>query len=412
MKLSLKYYPRWTKAQKEIVKELSFHTTKLYNIANHQCREVEYKSYKILEKEMKANWHKDFLHSHTYQQCLKMLEQNWKSYFQSLKDYKEKPSKYKAMPKPPRYKHISKRKNEVIFTNLAIRRKESHILLSLSKRIQEIFQVDSLKVVEAKTLPLPENVTLQQIRLQFDPQVKDWYMLIIYKVAEKRKSTYPNVMAIDLGLDNLAAITFSHSEDNYLISGKALKSINGYINKEIAQLQSIRMKQVGAKSFKSTKRIQKLRKKRKDYITNYLHQASRYIIELAKRYQVGKVIIGDIKNIKQNNQIKTFVQIPIQRLAQMISYKGQLEGIGVEYQKENYTSGVSAFDLEPITKEYYNKTRRITRGLFVTNKGLLINADINGSLNILRQVFKGIPKLIELARDNGCVNHPKQIRVA
>ena len=412
MRLSLKYYPRLTKAQKEIVEELSFHTTKLYNIANHQCREVECKSYKILEKEMKANWHKAYLHSHTYQHCLKMLEQNWKSYFQSLKDYEKKPSKYKAMPKPPRYKHFVKRKNEVIFTNLAIRRKEGHILLSLSKRMQEIFQVDSLKVVEAKTLPLPENVTVQQIRLQFDCVAKDWYMLIIYKVAEKGKSTCQNVMAIDLGLDNLAAITFSHSEDNYLLSGKALKSINGYINKEIAQLQSIRMKQVGAKSFKTTKRIQRLRKKRRDYITNYLHQASRYIIGLAKRYHVGKIIIGDIKNIKQNNPIKTFVQIPIQRLPQMISYKGQLEGIGVEYQKENYTSGVSAFDLEPITKEYYNKTRRITRGLFITNKGFLINADINGSLNILRQVFKGTPKLIQSARDNGCVNHPKQIRVA
>lgn len=146
MKLALKYYPRWNKEQQQIIEELSFHTTKLYNIANYQCREYNYKSYRTLEKELKHNWHAPYLHSHTYQQTLKILEQNWKSYFKSLKDYKKNSSKYKAMPQPPKYKHVEKHKNEVIFTNLAIRRKDESILLSLSKTMQEKFQVDSLKV--------------------------------------------------------------------------------------------------------------------------------------------------------------------------------------------------------------------------------------------------------------------------
>lgn len=412
MRLTLKYYPRWNKEQQQIIDELSFHTTKLYNIANYQCREFNYKSYQTLEKELKHNWHIPYLHSHTYQQALKILEQNWKSYFKSLKDYKKNPSKYKAMPQPPKYKHFEKHKNEVIFTNLAIRRKDGSIFLSLSNTMQEKFQVDSLKVEEPKTLPLPEHSHLQQIRLQYDRLKKDWYLLIIYKVVPKKQSSSGNIMAIDLGLDNLAAITFSHSEDNYIISGRSLKSMNGYINKRIAKLQSIRMKQVGAKSFRTTKQIQGLRKKRHDYITNTLHQASRQIIKWAEKYQVGHIIIGDIKGIKQENQIKTFVQIPIGRLTQMITYKAELAGIKVTYQKETYTSGVSAFDLEPITKDFYNKRRRVERGLFQTNQGYYVNADINGSLNILRQVYTGIPNLIKSVRDNGCVNHPQRIRVA
>ena len=412
MKLTLKYYPRWNKEQQPIIEELSFHTTKLYNIANHQCRETKYKSYRTLEKELKQNWHTPYLHSHTYQQALKVLEQNWQSYFKSLKDFQKNSSKYKAMPKPPKYKHVVNHKNEVIFTNLAIRRKDSHILLSLSKPLQEKFQVDSLKVEEPKTLPLPEHAHLQQIRLQYDRLKKVWYLLIIYKVNPKKQSSSSNIMAIDLGLDNLAAITFSNRKDNYIINGRSLKSINGYINKRIAKLQSIRMKQIGSTAFKTTKQIQRLRKKRHDYITNYLHQASRTIITLAEQYDIGNIVIGDIKGIKQENHIKTFVQIPISRFTQMVAYKAELAGIQVTYQRESYTSGVSAFDLEPITKEYYNKSRRVTRGLFQTNQGFYVNADINGSLNILRQVDTGIPNLITSVRDNGCVNHPQRIRVA
>ena len=86
------------------------------------------------------------MHSHTYQHCLKWVEQNWKSYFQASKDYKENPHKYKGEPRPPRYKHVEKQKNEVIFTNLAIRRDKKNIRLSLSKKMQELFGVDSLKV--------------------------------------------------------------------------------------------------------------------------------------------------------------------------------------------------------------------------------------------------------------------------
>jgi transposase len=74
-------------------------------------------------------------------------------------------------------------------------------------------------------------------------------------------------------------------------------------------------------------------------------------------------------------------------------------------------AGCSAIDLEEINKANYNKSRRITRGLFKTNNGMLINADVNGALNILRKYIKGIPRAIQVARDNGCLNHPLRIRV-
>ena len=86
----------------------------------------------------------------------------------------------------------------------------------------------------------------------------------------------------------------------------------------------------------------------------------------------------------------------------------------VKLIKESYTSGCSSLDIEPINKVHYNKSRRISRGLFKSNSGLLINADINGSLNILRLYVKdkSIPELIKSARGNGVVNSPVKLRVA
>jgi putative transposase len=127
----------------EIIEELSFHTTKLYNTANYECRENAFQTYPAMEKSLKSNWHRAHLHSHTYQQCLKVLEQNWKSYFKAAVDYKKRPGKYYGKPQPPKYKNTNDRKNEVIFTAYAIRKKKKEIWLSLSKSIQEKFQVNS-----------------------------------------------------------------------------------------------------------------------------------------------------------------------------------------------------------------------------------------------------------------------------
>jgi transposase len=108
------------------------------------------------------------------------------------------------------------------------------------------------------------------------------------------------------------------------------------------------------------------------------------------------------------------VQIPIAKLVKMIEYKAKLLGLEVAKVKETYTSGVSAYDLEPLAEEYYDKSRRVKRGLFRTNEGHLVNSDINGSLNILRRYLKDnvVPMPIRRLRDNGCLDHPVRIQAA
>ena len=70
-----------------------------------------------------------------------------------------------------------------------------------------------------------------------------------------------------------------------------------------------------------------------------------------------------------------------------LKYKCEEQGIKFITTEEDYTSGTSFLDNEEPTKESYNKKRRIKRGLFKSNNGTLINADVNGSLQIMRKVF-------------------------
>ena len=425
MKLSQKVYISLSHRQKKVIDELIWHTTKLYNISNFNMRENGYIPYAENDKIAKVNWHCEYLHAHNRQQLLRKLDKDWMSYFKGIKDYNKNPKKYTGKPNKPGFKNINKKPGEVIFTKAGITQthtkknnpKNNLLILSLSKKMKVKYQVKNIKLkLTGKVLKLIGDFkNINQVTIKKDYYSGEYYLNIVYIKDEKEVENYTNIMSIDLGLDNLATITFLENEETYIIDGKKLKSRRKYFDKEIKYYQSIRMKQTGSKKFKDTKRIKKLRKKNRDYQLNFLHHAAKQIIEYANKHEVRTIVVGDMKHIKKgmkNN--KSFVKSPIQNFKEFIEYKGLLRGINYVEENEAYTSGCSALDLESINKKSYNKKRRITRGLFQTNKGLLVNADVNGSLNILRKYLKlkCIPKLIKLATDNGFVNGPKRISVA
>src|SRR5699024_9475613 len=138
----------------------------------------------------------EYLHSHNYQHCLKILDQDWKSYFKAIKDYKNNPSKYLGKPKPPKFKNLDKKKNQVIFTKLAIRTTNNIIKLSLSKKVKSMFNVESLNFELTKQVQKQIDIdNIQQIRIAWDNALKRWYLVIIYKVdKEEMPKGYNNIM--------------------------------------------------------------------------------------------------------------------------------------------------------------------------------------------------------------------------
>ncbi|NET61356.1 MAG: IS200/IS605 family element transposase accessory protein TnpB [Symploca sp. SIO2E6] len=108
--------------------------------------------------------------------------------------------------------------------------------------------------------------------------------------------------------------------------------------------------------------------------------------------QIGKLVIGKNEKWKQEINLgkvvnQNFVAIPHARLIEMITYKAQLVGIEVIVTVENYTSKTSFIDLEPVEKHKSYQGTRVNRGLFRSNNGTLINADINGAHYMIRKVF-------------------------
>jgi len=422
LKLTFKYkLENITNSKKEILDELMWHTTKVYNMVLYQIKEekvvidekvnLNIASSPIYKKERKDNWHSKYLHSQTLQEVIINVIENYKSYKALEKIYKEEPQKLKGKPRFPKFK--SKTIQPILFTKYAIRKINQKIMLSLSKEMQNKFKVKSLDLI----IPIKLNklVNLEDIKqIRITKKNMKYTLEIIYEKGEKSlDNTYSNIMAIDLGLNNIVACTNKDNNYSMLVNGKDLKSKNRYYNNKIQKLMKIQMCMLkNSKKYKGTKRIRRLYEKRKNYIETYMHKVSKKVIEYAIQNKCNTIVIGALKGIKYKmNYNKNFVEIPFQKLLQKIQYKAELRGIKLEKISEKYTSGISSIDNEPIKRQYYNKKRRVSRGIFITNQGKLINADINGSLNILRKYLNSKTKL-EIAMNKGREHSPIKIRVA
>lgn len=233
------------------------------------------------------------------------------------------------------------------------------------------------------------------------PKLDHYVVEVVYEYEVSAEELDRKAIAsIDLGLNNLATVTFNQAGvQPLLINGRPLKSINQYFNKVKADLQS----KLGVGT---SKRIQKLCSKRNWKVNDYLHKASRTIVTVLNSLGIGTLVIGHNPlwkqecNIgKRNNQ--NFVQIPFDRFIGMLRYKAELLGIQVIEREESFTSKASFLDLDQIptyvrggNNNHRFSGKRVSRGMYRSSTGKKLNADVNGSYNIMR---KAVPNVF----DNG-----------
>ena len=174
-----------------------------------------------------------------------------------------------------------------------------------------------------------------------------------------------------------------------IVNGKPLKSMNQYYNKKKGKIQS-QIKKNHNKNWSNS--LATLALKRNNKIKDYLHKSSRLVVNYLKQNEISQLIIGYNKNWKcqvnlgkKTNQ--SFTMIPFATLLQMLEYKCKLAGIDCSIHEESYTSKCSALDFESIKHHEKYLGKRIKRGLFRTKNKILINSDVNGSLNIGRKEF-------------------------
>ena len=388
--------------------EFTHQSKNLYNHANYLVRKeftennrwLRYQDLdKILKKDIDYPDYRNMPTAQAAQQTLQLVDQNWRSFFSLIKDWSKNKDKYSGRPKLPKYKPKNGRM-VLILTNQRIKLKGG--ILHLPKAFNGF-------TIKPKCVTLRNFEKINQIRIVPNNQI--FCVEIVYSVSINDDMLPDNgrYMSIDLGLDNLTTVVTNTGLQPILVNGKGLKSINQYYNKQKAHYQSI-AKQMNDKHY--TNRLYRLTQKRNFKIEDALHKISKYIIDTATLNDIATIVIGKNNDWKRSISLgrktnQNFVNIPHKKLIDKIIYKARNVGINVVLTEESYTSGTSFLDGELPTKEFYNKDRRIHRGLFVSNNNKSINADVNAAYQIMKKVFPNeFSDGIE-----GVVLHPVRVNV-
>ena len=371
------------------IDELCLKTKDLYNCCLYVIRQAYIKDKTNLLYElhnlMKDTEQYKALPAKVSSTVLLMVQKNFKSFFKGLAEYYKTPGKFKGKPRLPKYLHKVDGRFVAAYTNQAISKKVftkyNKILLSKTNiefrtRITDFNQINCIRLV---------------------PKLGFYVIEVAYTVDDAIKfSNNDRYLSVDLGVNNLATCTTNIKEVGPVIyNGRPLKSINQYYNKRLAYYNSILNKRnkVG-----TSKRVKKLHSKRTNKVNDYLHKVSKELVSSCKINNINTVIIGKNDNWKQDTNMgaknnQKFVNIPHSRFIEMINYKCEREGISVVLQEESYTSKASFLNLDEIpTYKKSNSNNHVfsgyreCRGMYkIKDENVKINADVNGSYNILRK---------------------------
>ena len=322
---------------------------------------------------------KQFGNTKIAKQTIRKILTDWSNFKKSLKAYGKDKSKFTRCPKPPKYK---KKMAQVIFYNETIKggqsgKKQPEALTANNGCFSVPFREDYKQVVIT-----PKSFGFM---IEVSYEIKD-------EKKPKAKVNKEKVATIDIGLNNLCAITLDQNRP-ILINGRIVKSINQWYNKRPCKSRL---------------------KKRYFRLENYFHHVSKMVVSMCLEEGIGTIIIGkndgwkkSINLGKKTNQ--AFCHVPTYLLLEKIRYKALLEGIDVVFTEESYTSKASFYDRDELPEYDPNREeepkfsgKRKKRGLYVSGDGFAVNADVNGSLNIGRKV---IPEFLGI-RDRSLAARP------
>ena len=386
-----------------ILKAICYHSARLYNVALYSIRQHyfntnTYLSYNSNYHECKNNEHFKILLSDCSQQVLRTADRDMQSFFRLL--ILKKSSKYSDRINLPHYK----KQEQVMVCPIQGRscriQKNGTVAIGLTKEFREKYNISERRIL----FTIPKNIRhiqqFQEIRIIPIHNGKEFSVEFIYNdTTVKPQVQGDGYMSIDLGVSNFAACTiFSNSDARqFLIDGRRLTNINHYYNKKVSELKSEYSKNKSITDT-TTPRMRRLMNGRNNRITDYFNRVCHLLVNTCLSYGVSTIVIGYNKGQKQeinlgkiNNQ--KIVSIPYHKFRQKLEQLCVKHGIKYISQEESYTSKASAID-EDIIPVYGENTdniifsgKRIHRGLYCSSDGSVLNADINGSINILRKYF-------------------------
>lgn len=400
-----------------IIGHMCYAAYKLWNIGNYErmnYKELglsEYPDWYYQKKYHKVDlWYKQ-LPSQTAQEVLKLLDKSWKSFYVLQKTHGI------DNPRPPRFKQAP-----IVITymqNAIVHEKDSDVVrLSLPKQLK-IYMSETYGIsdnyIYLKNMVFKVTEAIKQIKI-YPPEGNKCDIIVVYEVEDIMPlPDNGRYLSIDLGLHNLMTCYDSTNGDTFIVGRKYL-SICNYYNKEIARVQSqwsSMQSEKGIKYPKSSKHIQQIHKKKNNSINDYLHKVTRYIVSYCVENQINTVVIGDITNIRKDNDLGNVTNqklhsLPFAKIYMMLQYKLKMKGITLVKQSEAYTSQTSPLSRD-VSKESAQKSNRIKRGLYKDGDKIW-NADSVGAYNILRLHLSA--KKINVELDPNELKNPYVAKVA
>ena len=387
----------------KVIQQLCRTAKSFYNICLYDRRQFEANKFKSktddyfmseyeYSKHLSSHELYRTLPNHTSQLIISQVYNDWKSFFKAIKTYSSNPGLFKGRPKPPNYKRAY---STVYMDYLQVKIKGDCIHFP--------------KKTYIKPIKIPPCIpSIKQVRII--PSGTCFIVEIVYPVeCVELKPFNGNFLAIDLGLNNIIT-TIDNASGSFIIKGGIVKSINQYYNKRLATLKSIAKQ---AQDKRSTKQILNLTTKRNNRIKDFMHKVSKATIDHCLKYNITKIIVGHNIGQKQDTNLskktnQNFVFIPHYKLIQMIKYKARLQGITVIITEESYTSKIDHLSGEPMKHQKRYLGSRKHRGLFISDTGIALNADVNGAIGIARKV---IDKSVSQIVDRGVVLTPVKKKV-
>ena len=367
--------------------------TKLYNTDNYQRRESWDKTGKIpsVYTQKKAlrmtHWFK-LLPSQTAQEVIFNLQRNYNSWFKlRKKDDKANPPMF--------------RKKEMLSTISFYQQfkiADNKIRLSMSMKYRE---ENKIKLLEINFDEWKKQEGIPKF-CQIIFNKGKWYAHIVYEIAEQSPVLNNKIMAVDLGIINTGT-TADTDGNTKIYSGKQILAIQHYFNKEKAKLTSTITKQYPKRHKSRALRI--LQEKQTRQINQALHTHSKAIVTDCLNKGIKTLVVGvtDIrkdKNFgKKNNQ--KLHSWSFSKFAKQLEYKCMKVGIRFVKANEAYSSQTCSHCGQ------VRKANRKHRGLYqCKNCGNIINADVNGAVNILKKYLQDF-----LSRSIGKVALPSVARI-
>jgi putative transposase len=355
-------------------------------------------TYPELDKGLKENPHYKAMAAQSAQQTLKTVGESIISYNSLVNLYYKGEVNRPSLPKYRKKGGLA----AVTFPRQALTLKDGCFYPSISRETKPHLITDI-------ALPLPEFIDSDWVKeVTIRPCYGELWVDWVIDDGKEPIDTNPN-------LDYSQAWSFDHGGTNWLtgvstrgksliIDGRKLKSMNQGYCRLVAKYKQ------GKSDFYWDSNLDRVQRKRNNQMRDAVNKAARFIINQCLNDCVGNLIIGwnegqkNSSNMgKRNNQ--NFVVIPTKRLIDRLKELCPEYGIVFTITEEAYTSKASYLDGDSLYKfgekpdGWKSSGQRVRRGLYKSRDGLVINADCNGSANIMRKVATQLDlNLVEVGR--------------